>query len=150
MLARLLVRLFGGIWALKERCRSSGLKGSMMRFVYGWYQFEHGSAIAVASQFNGPPSFPRGMKQIVIGEDVEVGKNCTILHQVSIDSDALACSESQGSPVIGDNCYIYPGAKIIGKLVIGHNVIVRANAVVTQNVPDNSIVESSGEVFARH
>ena len=45
-----------------------------------------------------------------------------------------------GAPTIGDNCIIYPGAKIFGKITIGNNVVIGANAVVNKDVPDNAIV----------
>lgn len=32
------------------------------------------------------------------------------------------------------------GAKIIGGVTVGNNVVVGANAVITKNIPDNSIV----------
>ena len=35
---------------------------------------------------------------------------------------------------------IYPGAKVIGGISIGDNVVIGANAVVTTNVPDNAII----------
>ena len=46
----------------------------------------------------------------------------------------------KGYPVIGDNVYIGPGAKVIGNVYVGNNVAIGANCVVTKNVPDNSVV----------
>ncbi|MFC2064935.1 serine O-acetyltransferase [Chloroflexota bacterium] len=48
--------------------------------------------------------------------------------------------EREGYPVIGDNVYIGPGAKIIGKVHVGNNVAIGANCVVTKDVPDNAVV----------
>lgn len=71
---------------------------------------------------------------IVIGEDVIIGSDCIIYQGVTI-------GQSKGRyPKIGNNVIIYPGAKIIGDIVIGDNSIVGANAVVTKNVPSNTIV----------
>lgn len=44
------------------------------------------------------------------------------------------------APTIGDNVVIFAGAKIIGAVDIGNNVVVGANAVVTKDVPDNYVV----------
>lgn len=41
---------------------------------------------------------------------------------------------------IGNNVSLSAGCKVIGKIIIGDNVIVAPNAVVTKNVPDNSVV----------
>ena len=35
------------------------------------------------------------------------------------------------APVIGDNCYIGSGARIIGKITIGDNVTIAPNAIIT-------------------
>lgn len=43
-------------------------------------------------------------------------------------------------PIIGNNVYIEPGAKILGEIEIGNNVVVRANSLVLSDVPDDSIV----------
>jgi serine acetyltransferase len=39
---------------------------------------------------------------------------------------------------IGDNVYVGVGAKLIGRIRIGNNVRIGANAVVITDVPDNS------------
>ena len=44
-----------------------------------------------------------------------------------------------GSPTIGDNVVLYPGAKVVGNVVIGDNVVIGANAVVTKDIPANSV-----------
>ena len=43
-------------------------------------------------------------------------------------------------PIIGDNVEFGPGAKVLGKVTIGDNVFVLANAVVTKDVPTGAIV----------
>lgn len=143
MFARLLIKPFGTIWSLKELCKngsSSNLKSRMYRFLYHYYQYEHGSAISFMAEFAGTPILPHGTKQIVITSDVKIGKNCVIFQQVTIQKEYLENSQLFGSPIIGDDCYIYPGAKIIGNVTIGNHVIIGANAVVTQDIPDNTMV----------
>jgi len=69
---------------------------------------------------------------VVIGRDVVIGDNCKIYQQVTL-------GQKDGKfPVIGDNVEIYPGAKIIGGVRIGNNVQIGTNAVVIQDIPDNS------------
>lgn len=62
-----------------------------------------------------------------------IGKNCTIHHLVSI-------AYNKGYPTILDNVTIYPGAVIMGKVTIGNNSIIGANATVNTNIPDNCTV----------
>ncbi|MDD5160174.1 MAG: hypothetical protein PHI47_09005 [Sulfuricurvum sp.] len=143
MIARLLIKPFGDIWKLKELCKkgnSAGLKSRIHHFLYHYYQYEHGSAISFDAEFAGTPILPHGTKQIVITKDVKIGKNCVIFQQVAIQEEYLENSKFFGSPVIGDDCYIYPGAKIIGNVKIGNHVIIGPNAVVTQDIPDNTRV----------
>jgi serine O-acetyltransferase len=75
---------------------------------------------------------------IVINEKSVIGKNCNISHGVTIGQANRG--KNKGYPVLGDNIYIGPGAKIIGAITIGNNVAIGANCVVTKNVPDNSVV----------
>jgi len=42
--------------------------------------------------------------------------------------------------VILDNVVVHAGAKIIGAVTVGNNVIVGANAVVVKSVPDDCTV----------
>jgi serine O-acetyltransferase len=65
-----------------------------------------------------------------IGERVIIGQNTTVGRQL----------DPEGVPVIGDDVYISAGARILGDVRIGNNVIVGANSVVIKNVPDNCIV----------
>ena len=41
-------------------------------------------------------------------------------------------------PVIGNNCYIGPGAKLFGGIIIGDNVSIGVNAVVNRYISSES------------
>lgn len=43
-------------------------------------------------------------------------------------------------PIIGDNVDMTTGCKIIGKVIIGNNVIIAPNSVVVKDVPENAVV----------
>jgi serine O-acetyltransferase len=45
----------------------------------------------------------------------------------------------RGSPTIGDRVYVGSGARLIGRITIGNDVAIGANAVVTKNLPDNAV-----------
>lgn len=64
-----------------------------------------------------------------------IGRNCWINQQVTI-----GFSNKTDSPFIGDDVQIKAGAKIIGNVVIGDDVIVGANSVVVKDIPSHSIV----------
>lgn len=75
---------------------------------------------------------------IIISGGAVIGRNCNISQGVTIG--VAVRGENRGIPVIGDCVYIGPGAKLIGKIRIGNNVAIGANAVVTKDVPDNAVV----------
>ena len=89
----------------------------------------------ICENFAGPPSITdHGINGIVIAGGAKIGKNVVISHQVTI-------GRSRGlAPVIGDNVYIGPGAKIFGGIHVGNNVRIGANCVVFQDVPDNATI----------
>ena len=72
---------------------------------------------------------------IVITSSATIGKNCTIYCGCTIGN----VWGKSGSPTIGDNVVLYPGAKVVGNVVIGDNVVIGANAVVTKDIPANSV-----------
>lgn len=72
----------------------------------------------------------------VFHPDVKIGKNCKILHGVTMGGRA----GHKGLPIIGDNVVIGTHAQLIGNVKIGNNSIVGAGAIVTHDVPDNVVV----------
>lgn len=73
---------------------------------------------------------------IVVNPNAKVGKNCRIHEGVTIGST----NGMTKAPVIGDNCFIGSGAKIIGDIQIGNNVAIGAGAVVVNDIEDNVTV----------
>jgi serine O-acetyltransferase len=75
---------------------------------------------------------------IIISGLAKIGENVNISQQVTIG--IAGKGEKRGVPTIGDNVYIAPGAKIFGKITIGNNVSIGANAVVYKDIPNDSVV----------
>lgn len=75
---------------------------------------------------------------VIVNTGATIGENCNLSPGVVIGEGGRG--GDRGSPVIGNNVYIGPGAKIFGALVIGDNVAVGANAVVNTSVPANAVV----------
>lgn len=75
--------------------------------------------------------------QIFISSQAVIGDNCNISQGVTIGVSNRG--DNIGAPVIGDRVYIGPGVKIFGKVTIGNDVAIGANAVVTKDIPDNSV-----------
>ena len=80
---------------------------------------------------------------VVIGETSEIGNNVTIYHAVtlggispSIDSERQR--HEKRHPTIGDDVVIGSGAQIIGPIKVGNGSRIAANAVVVNNVGENT------------
>ena len=72
---------------------------------------------------------------IMIGRGVEIGEDCLIFHDVTLGTGQIS-----GTPKIGNNVDIYPGARVFGGITIGDRSMVGANCVVTRDVPPESII----------
>jgi serine O-acetyltransferase len=86
----------------------------------------------------GPGLYIGHFGGITISPDAVMGARCSISPSITIGM--AGHGERFGVPVIGDNVYIAPGARVFGRIRIGHNVKIGANAVVYRDVPDNAVV----------
>ena len=80
---------------------------------------------------------------VVIGETSKIGNNVTIYHAVTLGGISPSInSENQRNekrhPTIGDDVVIGSGAQIIGPVLVGNNARIAANAVVVNNVSENT------------
>jgi len=74
---------------------------------------------------------------VVIGETTEIGDDVMLYHGVTLGGRSL--ERGKRHPTVGDRVTIGAGAKVLGPLRIGDDSAVGANAVVTHDVPANSI-----------
>jgi serine O-acetyltransferase len=73
---------------------------------------------------------------IVISGFASFGDNCVIRDGVTV---GLRRVDDPVAPQIGNNVDIGTGAKVLGGITIGDDVVIGANAVVLEDVPPNSI-----------
>lgn len=72
---------------------------------------------------------------IVVNSNSKVGKNCRIHVCVNIGTN----QGSQKAPVLGNNIYIGPGAKIFGDIQLADNIAIGANSVVNKSFTQKNI-----------
>ena len=82
---------------------------------------------------------------VVIGETSDIGNNVTIYHMVTLGGISPSInSEEQRNvkrhPTLMDNVVVGSGAQILGPVVVGKNAKIGANAVVTKDVAENSVM----------
>jgi serine O-acetyltransferase len=85
---------------------------------------------------------------IVVNSRSVIGRNCNISPGVGIGRASRG--RNKGTPTIGDNVYIGPGAKIVGAVTVGNNVAIGANCVVSSDIPDDSVVVGQGEIISQN
>lgn len=69
---------------------------------------------------------------IVISQYAQIGANCKIHSSVNIG----ATGGAKKAPIIGNNVYIGPGAKLIGDIRITDDIVIGANAVVVRSIEE--------------
>ncbi len=76
-----------------------------------------------------------GLGIVIHGERGPIGDDAHIDQCVTIGGNAT----ERGVPTTGSRVYIGAGAKILGPVVIGHNTVIGANAVVVTDIPSHCV-----------
>lgn len=119
-----------GNWLHRMKC-------PFLPFIFnGIIRLVHNSAVFSETKIGSGTIFSYGGIGVVIHKGCEIGENCVIGSNVTIGGK----SNSQGVPVIGNNCFIATGVKILGDIEVGDNSVIGANAVVVTSIPKNSLV----------
>ena len=81
-------------------------------------------------------------KGVVIYQNVTIGSNMKYnkIHQKW---------DNVGSPIIDENVIICDGAKILGAIVIGANSVIAAGAIITKDIPPNSVAYGINQYRAK-
>ena len=72
---------------------------------------------------------------IVISGNAQIGKNTAIFNSVTIGKKH-PWDSVEGPIIIGDNCILCSGSKILGPIEIANNIVIGANVVIT-NFPQD-------------
>ena len=76
---------------------------------------------------------------IIINDNCVIGKNFKVNVGVNIGNNEF--KNHIKSPIIGDNVFIGPGAKLFGDIIIANGCHIGANAVVNKSqLIENSVV----------
>ena len=82
---------------------------------------------------------------VVIGETSEIGDNVTIYHMVTLGGIAPSINSNdqrntKRHPTIEDDVVIGSGAQVLGPVTVGRCAKIGANAVITKDVPEKSVM----------
>ena len=109
----------------------------LWRLIYEHYMTKYGVDIGTKAEI-GPGFIVRHVGGIAINSDTVIGKNVEILQGVTIGYERRG--KRQGNPTIGNNVWIGSNAVIVGKILIGNNVLIAPGSFVNFDVPNDSIV----------
>jgi serine O-acetyltransferase len=86
---------------------------------------------------------------IVIGETSIIGDDVMLYHGVTLGGQVL--TQTKRHPTLEDGVTVGAGAKVLGPVTVGENSSVGANAVVTKDVPSDSIATGvPAKIRSRH
>lgn len=102
-------------------------------------RLRHDTQLYIYPNVCGPGLYLPHLGYMLISAQAEIGKNCTIRPGTLIASNLGPGNSKLRKVTVGDNVEFSAGCKILCKK-IGNNVSIGPNAVVSKNVPDNSIV----------
>ncbi len=107
------------------------------RFVSQTARFLTGVEIHPGAKIGDGLFIDHGMG-VVIGETAVIGDNVTIYHGVTLGGTSW--NKGVRHPQIGSNVIIGSGAQLLGPIKIGDNARIGSNAVVVEDVMENTTV----------
>jgi serine O-acetyltransferase len=115
----------------------NSIRGLLFRVLLFHYSLKYGYQIPPNTKI-GKGLYIGHWGPVVINGQAELGENCTLPHLVTIGQTNRG--KKAGCPIIGNNVCIGAGAVIVGKIIVGDNVLIAPNTFVNFDVPDNSVV----------
>jgi len=76
---------------------------------------------------------------IVVGRGTVIGSGVTLFQGVTFGVKSWHPDQIRKFPRVGNNCFFFSGAAVLGGVTIGDNCIVGAHAVVTADVPSGAM-----------
>lgn len=87
----------------------------------------------------GPGMFVAHPVGIVVGRGTVIGSDVTLFQGVTLGVRSWHPDEIRKFPRIGNNCYFFSGAAVLGDVTIGDECVVGARAVVTGDLPSGAM-----------
>jgi len=113
-----------------KNCKTDPL--STLYYYYLYLNFKKHSlklGFSIPANVFGPGLSIPHYGTIIVNPRAKVGSNCRIHAGVNIGESGGVV----GAPLIGNNVYIGPGAKIYGSITISDNIAIAANAAVNKS-----------------
>ena len=109
----------------------------IIKKIYILFEFPYGCEIHPSCVI-GPGLYLGHPWNITINGKAIIGSNCNIHKGVTIGQESRG--KRKGAPEIGSSVWIGVNSTIVGKIVIGDDVMIAPNSYVNCDVPSHSIV----------
>ena len=76
---------------------------------------------------------------IVVGRGTVIGADVTLFQGVTFGVRSWHPDAIRKFPCVGNQCYFFAGAAVLGDVTIGSNCVVGAHAVLTNDLPDGAL-----------
>jgi serine O-acetyltransferase len=96
----------------------------------------------------GPGMFISHPVGIVIGRGTRIGSRVTIFQGVTCGARSWRPDAIGQFPTIGDGCYLFAHATVLGPIRIGNECTIGAHALVVRDVPDRGVARGALAVIA--
>ena len=103
------------------------------RLLFSWWLRPMQHLYITTTDIGGGLIIQHGFSSIISAQSI--GENCKIYHHVTLGYD-----HNLQAPVIGNNVEVCCGAKVLGGITVGDNVLIGAGALVVKDVPANTVV----------
>lgn len=105
-----------------------------------WFVSRISLAITGADiEFNaeiGPGMFIAHPVGIVVGRGTVIGSDVTLFQGVTFGVKSWHPAAIRSFPRVGNRCYFFAGAAVLGPVTVGDDCVIGAHAVVTSDVPN--------------
>ena len=148
MIFHALLRLIFYAASLSRRGASFGkayyLKLVQKGWIYPpWFLSRLSLAITGADiEFNaeiGPGMFVAHPVGIVVGRGTVIGAEVTLFQGVTFGVKSWHPDAIRKFPKVGNRCYFFSGAAVLGDVTVGNNCVIGAHAVLTDDMPDGGL-----------
>lgn len=111
-------------------------------------QILYGIDIDYKAQIKGGVIIIHGVG-LVVGEGVTIESGTILYHGVTLGrkTQGKYVPKGDGFPIIGENCVIGAGAKLLGPIKIGDGSLIGANCVVTDSLNANTLIKLAQQSY---
>lgn len=127
---------FAYTYFLRKAYGSKGLARLFYRILLRICMIRYGIQIPYTTKI-GAGFYIGHFGNIVINDHSIIGENCNVAQGVTIGQANRG--KYKGAPQIGNSVWIGPNAVLVGKIIVGDNVLIAPNAYVNIDIPSNSI-----------